>query len=115
MTFPTLFNIYINDLTADLPGGVNVSLCTLTSWLPVTSRSSDRDVTVAEAKVQRALEKLETCAVKWKMPVSLEETTSIIITLEPDEVAREVNLKFNNRCVDHCPTPTFLGSLWTAL
>ncbi|XP_043241035.1 uncharacterized protein LOC122391303 [Amphibalanus amphitrite] len=105
VTSPALFNLFINDITDDFPPGVSASLYAddLAIWC------SDRDVSAAETKVQRALDSLEEWARRWKMVVSLEKTTSIIFTLDPAEARREAALHFQGQPVKFSPTTTFLG------
>ena len=105
VTSPTMFNIYINDITAEFPAGVQTSMYAddLAVWC------SDQDMSVAEQKVQAALERLEAWADEWKMTVSLEKTVSTVFSLDPNEAKKEAKLVFNNKPVQHCPTPTFLG------
>ncbi|KAF0307743.1 ATP-dependent RNA helicase DDX51 [Amphibalanus amphitrite] len=105
VTSPALFNLFINDITDDFPPGVSASLYAddLAIWC------SDRDVSAAETKVQRALDSLEEWARRWKMVVSLEKTTSTIFTLDPAEARREAALHFQGQPVKFSPTTTFLG------
>jgi ribonuclease HI len=102
---PLLFNIYINDITARFPPGVQTSLFAddLAMWC------SDSSVEEAEDKLQHALDALHEWADEWKLEVSIEKTEGTLFSLDPLHAKSEMKLRYNGSPLEHTFAPLFLG------
>jgi ribonuclease HI len=105
VTSPLLFLCYIDDIEANLPQGVGVSLFAddLALWTQATS------IEEAEEMMQEALDRLAAWSKQWKLEISVEKTEVVLFTNAPLEAKRRPQLQLHGQPVNFNATPTFLG------
>jgi ribonuclease HI len=102
---PFFFLVYINDLTHLLPDDVSVSLFAddVAVWASASTTAE------ASAKVQRALDRIETWADEWRMEISAEKCESTLFSLDPRDAHVQPEVKLMGVQVPFSSAPTFLG------
>ena len=100
---PTLFLIYINDITENIPRSVHSSLYAddLALW------SSAKYVQIANSCMQTALRSLESWSSKWLLKINESKTTYTNFTLSTKR--QEATLVLNGKALRADETPSYLG------
>ena len=100
---PTLFLVYINDMTRELPRRIHSAVYAddLVIWC------SEEYITTANYRMQQALNALENWTKKWLVKVNATKTTYTIFSLSTKE--QRVSLKIGTQELAPDDNPTYLG------
>ena len=100
---PTLFLVYIDDITKCIPRHVSNSLHAddLAVW------SSSEHTTTATYRLQQTVNAVTEWTEKWGLTISKTKTCATLFSLSTKK--ETVNLKINNDPIPQVDTPTFLG------
>ena len=100
---PSLFILFINDIVAELPRGVNAALYAddLVLWC------SEEYATTATYRIQNALKNVAAWAERWCVTVNREKTTATLFTLSSK--AKPGKLTLGNTTLKYVDQQTYLG------
>jgi ribonuclease HI len=101
---PTLFVVYINDITSALPRRVLNTLHAddLAVWCTETSTAT------ATHRIQESVNKVAEWTDKWALKINTQKTAVTLFTLSTAK--EKVTLRLNNEIIPQTDTPTFLGT-----
>ncbi|GFR61615.1 RNA-directed DNA polymerase from mobile element jockey-like [Elysia marginata] len=102
---PTLFLIFINDISSNLPEGVEVSL--FSDDLALLAQNEDLEQ--ASSLLQQGLECIEKWSKKWKMTLNVDKCEVTHFSKWTKEASWRPNVKLLDRRMKYSDSPTFLG------
>ena len=102
---PTLFLIFINDNTDQLPEGIVVSL--FADDLAILA--SHEDLNEAARILQEGLDAVEAWAKKWKMQLNVEKCEITHFTTWTKEASWRPSVTLHGHTLQYAEAPTFLG------
>ena len=100
---PTLFLVYINDITATVPRHVSNTLHAddFAVW------SSSEHTSTATYRIQMTINKVQEWTDQWALKLNKSKTVSTLFSLSTSK--EKVSLKLGDEAVPQVDTPTFLG------
>ena len=102
---PTLFLIYINDVTENLPEDVKISLFAddIAVW------ASSKNIREASDLLQRAIDSINGWSKKWLMTLNIEKCEVSLFTLDQAQANTEIKVSIEGKELKNNKFPTFLG------
>lgn len=100
---PTLFLVFVNDITNILPS--NVRAVMYADDLALVC--SEESLAIAQKRLQTTLDRLGQWSEEWRMRVNAEKTTCTIFSLSTKSQA--INLRINDKKLREEQNPTYLG------
>jgi len=100
---PLLFILFINDICDGLDVYVSLFADDLALWV------QDTDLGRAEAKMQKALHRIEEWCKEWKLQLNTEKSEVTVFSTDSHEAKYRPHLLLLNEPLQFNPTPTFLG------
>jgi len=100
---PLLFLLYINDICDGLDVNVSLFADDLALWV------QDTELERANAKIQKALHKIEEWCAEWKLQLNTEKSEVTVFSTDSHEAKYRPHLTLLGEPVQFNPTPTFLG------
>ena len=100
---PTLFLVYINDITSVIPKHVSNTLHAddLAVW------SSSKHTSAAAYRLQQSVNGIEQWTKDWGLEINRVKTVSTVFSLSSSK--EELNIKLGDTVLPQEDTPTFLG------
>ena len=100
---PTLFLVYINEITTTCHQHVSNTLHAddFAVW------TASEHTTTASYLLQKTVDKVEAWTTKWGLKLNHSKTTATLFSLSPNK--EKINIKINNQPIPQTDTPTFLG------
>ena len=105
---PILFNLYMDDLSSNLPEGVFISQYADDSAIWTTEICPR----LAEFKIQQALKVIEDWTSTWRVQLEPSKSAAILFTRCPSHRKLKINLKLHGEPVPQEDTTRFLGILF---
>ncbi|GFS27990.1 retrovirus-related Pol polyprotein from type-1 retrotransposable element R1 [Elysia marginata] len=102
---PTLFLIFINDISSNLPEGIEVSL--FADDLALLAQNEDLEQ--ASSLLQQGLECIEKWSKKWKITLNVDKCEVTHFSKWTKEASWRPNVKLLDRRLKYSDSPTFLG------
>ena len=104
---PTLFSIFIDDILDDVQTDQRIHASMYADDLAIWCQSND--IRAAEESMQKAINKLQTWAERWKMTISKDKTEVTFFSTDPHEARYHPKIFLGTDEVKFNPTPTLLG------
>jgi hypothetical protein len=102
---PILFNVFINDLTADLDDSWLSSLFADDLAIAVQADTVEE----AERQTQAAVNTVQQWTKKWRMVLAEDKCEALLITTDGRFAARKLDIKIGEKRIKTAKYPKFLG------